>query len=136
MKISLSKPPVYDECLREFPTIEDDRPVFSYGDTLYNPFNIAVPDHLTAHEERHAEQQGHDDSVAAIWWKRYLADPVFRTEQEVEAYGAQYRFICGRVKDKNARYRSLHIMAQKLSGPMYGGCVSYTDAMRRIREAA
>lgn len=132
MKFSYEKPPVWDDAFKVF-GFDPSNTVFTYGDVLYNPGRIEIPDHLLVHEETHAQQQQYNDTVAKIWWQRYIADPVFRVDQEVEAYGAQYNFICHKVKDKNARFRNLHMMAQWLSGEMYGSAVSYTDALRRIR---
>lgn len=134
MKISISKPPIYDECVKVFDFGQGT--VFTYGDVLYNPDNIDIPDHLMAHEECHAEQQVHNEIAAKLWWQKYLADEKFRIDQEVEAYGAQYKFICNKIKDKNSRYINLHIMADYLSSPMYGSAISYTDAIRRIRMEA
>ena len=123
---------MWDECVKAF-DFDQSRTVFAYGDVIYNPARVEIPDHLFVHEGTHLDQHQHDDHVASIWWKRYIADPAFRLEQEVEAYRAQYKFICSKVKDKNARFRNLHIIATDLSGPMYGRVISYTDALRRIR---
>lgn len=133
MKISYSKPPIWDECVKAFGEENIKDAVFPYGDMLYNPSKGPVPDHLEVHEAVHMDQQQHDESVAAIWWKRYIADVPFRIEQEVEACQAQYKFICTKVKDKNARFRNLHILAQLLASPMYGNVISYMDALRKIR---
>ena len=65
--------------------------IFTYGDTIHNPFNVALDAELIRHEETHMEQQeGHPD-VAKVWWDRYIQDPQFRLDQEAEAYGAQYK---------------------------------------------
>ena len=137
MQIINERPPkwVWDECRKSF-KIDEENIVFSFGNIIYNPRCIDIPDHLMVHEEVHGVQQNHNDADAAVWWKRYLEDPKFRIEQEVEAYAAQYRFICEKVKDKNARYRNLHMLAQDLSGPIYGEAIAYTDAMRRIRNGS
>ena len=131
MKVSLSKPPIYDECAKAFKLT--GREIFTYGDTIYNPAGFDIPDHLLIHELTHREQQKHDNTVAKLWWRRYIDDPKWRIDQEVEAYAAQYAFICTKVKDKNARYKNLHLLAVDLASPMYGSSISYTDAIRRIR---
>lgn len=131
MKISFDYPPIYEEIKKKFKL--SGREVFTFGDTIYNPAKLQISDHLMIHEETHGEQQKHDDTVAKIWWQRYLQDKEFLLNQEVEAYSNQYKFICNKVKDRNARFRNLHIICQDLAGPMYGNAISYTDAMRRIR---
>jgi hypothetical protein len=133
MKIVISKPPIYNECVKAFGIDKRKGVVFTFGDVLYNPDNVIIPDHLLVHESTHAEQQKHDETVAKLWWKRYIEDPQWRIGQEVEAYKNQYHFICERVKDKNARFRFLHMLCIDLASPMYGSSISYTYAMRRIR---
>lgn len=132
MKISTNKPPIWSDAKEAF-KFDEARTVFTYGDTLYNPAGVIIPDHLMIHEMVHEGQQQGDENVAKIWWKRYIKDPQFRVEQELEAYGAQYAYICGIIKDKNARFRTLHQLAVDLAGPMYGKCISYTDAINKIR---
>ena len=132
MKISTSYPPIYEDVKKAFELVGNE--VFTFGDTLYNPSNAIIPDHLLIHEEVHAKQQEHNDVVAKLWWQRYIADSKYRIDQEVEAYSTQYKFICEKVKDKNARYRNLNALAEQLSGKMYGNSISYTDAIRKIRD--
>lgn len=132
MKISFDRPPVWDECVKVF-DFNQSNTVFSYGGILFNPARVDIPDHLMVHEEVHAKQQQYDMHVASIWWKRYIGDPAFRLEQELEAYQAQYQFICSKIKDKNTRFRMLHAIASDLSSTMYGKVISYTEAVRRIR---
>ena len=133
MIIKNERPPswIYDECIKQFNPPKGT--VFSFGSTIFNPDGIDIPDHLIVHESVHGEQQKHDELVAKFWWERYLIDPQFRVEQEIEAYHNQYAFICSKIKDKNARFRNLHMLAQFMCGEMYGNCISYTDAIRRIR---
>jgi hypothetical protein len=134
MIIKNEKPPawIYDACIKQFDISKNT--VWTFADTIYNPDNADIPIHLIVHETTHAEQQQHNEEVATAWWKRYLADPQFRVEQEIEAYHNQYKFICTKVKDRNAPFKNLHILAQFMCEKMYGNCISYTDAIRRIRE--
>ena len=131
MQISLGKPPIYNEAAKAFTLTGAE--VFTYGDTLYNPGHGEIQDHLLVHEEVHATQQNHNDADAAIWWKRYFEDVNFRVDQEVEAYGAQYKFICKKVKDRNQRSKYLFLMAQHLSSPMYGSVITHSEAVKAIR---
>jgi len=136
MNISISKPPafIYDECVKLLGIDKRKNVVWTFGSTIFNPDNAEIPDHLYEHELTHANQQKHDDTVAKLWWARYVADPSFRLDQETEAYRAQYKFICEKTKDRNTRYRALHQIATDLSGKMYGNLVSFTEAIRRIRD--
>ena len=71
--------------------IKEKGTVFTYGDTIYNPSDAKFPVHLLVHEGTHEKQQG---SNPKEWWDKYLVDLEFRFEQELEAYSAQYKFIC------------------------------------------
>lgn len=104
--------------------------IFTYGDIIYNPNNIEIPDHLLTHEKTHQYQQkaiGKD-----LWWDKYLTDSKFRIEQELEAYSRQYKHICRLTKDRNERNRILHKIAELLSGPMYGNAISKNEALSRV----
>jgi hypothetical protein len=99
------------------------RAVFAYGDVIYSPSGRAVSLDLVVHEEVHSRQQelvGGPES----WWRRYIDDPAFRLEQEVEAYRAQYRVASSR---SERRYLLLHI-CRDLSSRMYGNLVTSAEA--------
>jgi len=134
MIISNEKPPIWDEANKLF-KLEELKlgTIFAYGDTLYNPFDQPLTQDLIVHEMRHAEQQGHDRTIAGLWWKRYLADLAFRLSQEVEAYGEQYRYFCTIRKDRNEQNRILIRLGDMLAGPMYGNMVDPSEARRLIR---
>jgi hypothetical protein len=123
-------PPNIADIEKEFGSLKEKPIVFTYNDTIYNPIGFQIPADLLVHESTHAEQQ---DGDAETWWTHYLADKDWRIEQEAEAYGNQYRFICRTVKDRNARDKNLRIMAGFLSGPMYGSVINLQEAMKRIR---
>jgi len=74
---------------------------FTYDGVLYNPDNGPVNFALMTHEERHARQQL--GMGAEAWWDKYLSDPNFRIEQEIEAYRAQYQAARERDGDRNRR---------------------------------
>ncbi len=134
MKISISKPPCWDEANKLFRLEELNMgTIFCYGSTIYNPFNIEISDDLIVHEETHSKQQGGNDTGAKLWWRAFIDDVGFRLEQEVEAYHAQYKFLCRKKKDRNAQARMLNTLAGQLSSPMYGGIITHTAAMTAIR---
>lgn len=137
MKILIAKPPIWQEANKLFKLEELNLgTIFTYGDTLYNPFNVQLTDDLIAHEECHARQQHHSDDGARIWWRAYIDHPEFRVEQELQAYGAQYKCLCGTIIDPNRRARQLNELAKILAGPMYGGIISHTGALTKIKKSS
>lgn len=137
MRITYEKPPIYDEANAFFKLEELNLgTIFTYGSTIFNPFRGELTQDLIVHESVHMEQQGHDDTVAKLWWQRYFLDPEFRLSQEVEAYGAQYKYLCTIFKDRNRQARHLQSLAQMLAGPMYGGIITVNEARKLIREHA
>lgn len=130
MKILVEKPPNYNNIGLAFPLHYGI--LFTYGDTLYNPDNVRISEDLIVHEETHARQQTEPD----LWWGKYLRDPQFRVEQEVEAYANQYNFICRKVQNKQKRFEIVKRMAEILSSPMYGGCINLGAAVLKIKEKA
>lgn len=146
MKIVIDKPPIYDAIVANG-MHPHARTIFTYGDTIYNPGNVDIVDHLIEHEQTHYDQQmrplapqdrttSHMADAADAWWGRYLIDPYFRIEQEVEAYANQYAYICATVRDRNRRHKILWDLATSLSGPMYGSVISHFDAMHMIKTKA
>lgn len=152
MKIVDSNPPewIMQGCLNQF-RLEPGATVWTYGDVIYAPGRASLPDHILAHEEQHARQQSNrelmlkylkleerveDDKLEGkmrdAWWREFLANPRFRLEQEAEAYGAQYRFFCGCVADRNRRALFLMQIAGQLSGPLYQVAVSPVQARQMI----
>lgn len=134
MKISISKPPIYDEAAKLFGLKEGDHTFFTYGDTIYNPDGVEMPHDLIVHEQTHGYQQEMDEHVASLWWKRYIADPQFRLEQECDAYAQQYRYICSITKNREKRARYLFEMAKMLASPMYGSIVTQAEAMKMLKK--
>lgn len=128
MRVVVANPPNIDAIRKVFPL--RGREIFAWGDTIYNPGGAVVSEHPVAHETVHRKQQGND---VAGWWNRYLADAQWRFSQELEAHRAEYRSFCSSEKDRNRRARFLHLLAARLSAPMYGGLVKYGDALRQIR---
>lgn len=135
MKILTERPPCFEDALKAF-KFDENKTVFAYGDVIYNPGNIVIDQHLLAHETVHAKQQNFDPTVAKLWWMRYIEDPKFRLEQEIEAYGAQYASICKAVRDKNQRFKNLHMLAEFLASPLYGSIIGITEATRKIKVAS
>lgn len=128
MKIVNEFPPAFDKINNIFSLNKDV--IYTFGDTIYNPGNCNITPDVEAHEEVHQKQQGDNPT---LWWNRYLEDPLFRLNQELEAYQRQYEFFCSVHKDKNRRFKFLHQLATVCSSGIYGNMIRPNEAMRRIK---
>ena len=123
MKIEHKVPPNYDVVRKYFPKADFHKgTVFTYGDTCY--CKDVLPPDLFVHEETHAIQQKNPKK----WWKKYIKNPQFRLEQELEAYQNQWNWIKRSVKDRNLRFRMRDYILRDLSGGLYGNMISFGDA--------
>ena len=132
MKIDRGRPPqwIWDELHRLF-TIDDKITVYIVGDTIFNPGGIFVYDSLLAHEATHGAQQllhGTDD-----WWKAYLANAEFRTDQELKAYQEQYAHYCTQNKDRERRFHYRNELAKALTSNLYKAAITYHQALSKIQ---
>jgi hypothetical protein len=105
------------------------RPIFTYGDRIFNPSGSGIDPELYAHESVHSERQGRHPNP---WWERYLSDPAFRLEEEMLGHVAEYLTYCTTHLDRNKRTMALHRIALRLAGPLYGGLITYPDAKAEI----
>ncbi len=128
MKIINKLPPIYNKIIKS-----DLKPnkytIYTYGDVIYNPNNLNIPDDLIVHESIHSRQQIHNVDE---WWNKYLLNKEFRLNQELEAYVAQYRFICMKVKDRNQRNKILLDICNILSSEIYGNIITSSIARKLI----
>lgn len=131
MKISYNKPPHYWLLVKLF-GFDWSRNVAVFGDTLYSK-NHDLPDHLIIHEKTHTKQQKHSKIYAVWWWAKYILSPEFRFSQELEAYQAQWKYF-QTFYHSSAHFSFLHKITSDLASPLYGSIVSYSKAMRLIRE--
>ena len=132
MKISTENPPKNIRGLCEFHfDLKGVKPVFTYGDTIYNPHGGFVDAGLEAHELVHAIRQGEDPEA---WWVQYFKDPKFRFDEELKAYRVQYGYMHNFIKDRNELARFLMRIAGDLSGTMYGSMCSQSEAMKLIKQ--
>lgn len=115
------------------PNIEKYKPIFAYGDTIYNPFERTITKDMEVHESVHTRQQG--DTISE-WWDKYLLDPSFRLEQEVEAYSVQYVFFKENANNGRLSKWLKSKIAEALSGESYGNLISYNAAESRINKLA
>lgn len=124
-------PPNYAAILKALPAVKH-RPgaVFTYAPHVYYPAGRQLPPHLIKHEETHIAQQGDDP---AGWWEKYLADPKFRYQQELEAYRVQFR--AAEYLNRGNRRVLLAQIAADLSSAMYGKIVTKAEALKEIQNA-
>lgn len=130
MKISNLPPPNFETIKAKFPI--SDGVIFTWGDTIHNPFGAHLTPELIHHEETHEMQQ--KNMTPEGWWAKFIIDTDFRFRQELEAYQRQYKFYCQSVKDRNAQARYLFIISRILASELYGNCVKQSEAQRLIRQ--
>lgn len=105
--------------------------LYCWDTSIYNPDEIDIPAQLIAHEEVHSNQQsGHPED----WWDKYLKDSTFRFHQELEAHRVEYQRFYTNSNIRNERRLYLKLCAQRLSGPLYGQCVTFKQAFNLIKE--
>jgi hypothetical protein len=131
MHIKIANPPNFESICATFQITP--KTIFTYGETIYNPFGLLIPEHLVAHEAVHGKQQNHNDHDAALWWGKYLRDSAFRVDQESKAYARQWKYICDFTRDRNEQARILFDFARVLSGPLYGNCIGFNEALILIK---
>lgn len=133
MKIINERPPIWDRAIKTFKFHPSLRVVFAWGDVIYNPNNAYMSGDLIMHESVHGLQQKAIGGPE-IWWDRYLVDAKFRLEQEIEAYGAQWRWL--RLNKGRQAYIIRERILGDLSGPLYGNVISKEEAAAAIEEAS
>lgn len=133
MKISPEFPPNYTLLQMTFPNLgEELKPIFCYGDIIYNPFNKEITKDLEIHEEVHSLRQGDNPDH---WWQKYLIDKEFRLEEEIMAYGTQYAFVKNLKMKTEVKDWMKESMAHSLASD-YGLDISYGQAESKIRNYA
>lgn len=131
MNIVVGLPPNYKDivaCVGALP----ETCVYTYGDTIYNPDGSELDSGILAHEQTHSDAQARMGTVD--WWDHWYSSVEFRVWQELDGYRAQYRDFCKKRKDRNERARYAVTLARFMSGPIYGRCITFDEAYRRIRE--
>ena len=132
IKISNEEPPIYKSVCK-FLGYKDVQAFFTYGDTLYNPAKLPIPNDIKVHEKVHMRRQQIGDMTPELWWGKWLRDEKFRINEEAVAYGSQFRALKKTHKDRNHQCRILHDLARSLSGDLYGNVISHGEAMLLIK---
>ena|SRR3990167_674920 len=132
MKLSEQKPPNYTQILEHF-DVKDKPVVFTFGDCIWNvPKDYKMPEHLLKHEFIHSKQQGDNPQE---WWDKYIADPDFRLEQELEAYAVQYKFVKENFKRSHSD-QFLDNIAHDLASEVYGSMIGFNEGQTKIKRLA
>lgn len=118
---------------RQFPSIPLDKVGMTLGDYIYtnDTFGFNHPQKI-AHEAVHAGQQHHSRIRAIWWWVKYLRDPEFRFNQELEGYQAEYQWVLKHEKNKQTRWQVLQGMAKNLASEHYGSLIKESLAAEYI----
>jgi len=133
MNIIKEYPPNYAILKKKFSLKENDVIVFTYGSTIYNPSGRELDDHIIIHEQVHERQQ--TEIGIEEWWDKFVKDPQFRLDQELEAYAVQYAYAKPLLNSKGKKI-FLNSIASFLSGSMYGNILTHQEAESKIRHKA
>ena len=131
MKVTKGTPPNFEAIKAALPGADKGGVIFTYGDTIYLTGDASLTAELRDHEAVHVEQQANYPGGPEAWWEKYLADPAFRLSQELPAHRVEYQSSPER--DRNQRAMALHVIASRLSGPLYGKLMTFREALRAIR---
>jgi hypothetical protein len=130
MRIIVAPPPNMDAIDAVFHVAKKIGVFYCWGDAIYNPSGLYIPDELVAHEEIHSGQQA--VLTPEKWWDSYLVSDQFRFDQELPAHIAEYHDFKSRTKLKSRHVKYLNIIAERLSSPLYGNMTSFHDAIQAI----
>ena len=108
--------------------------IFAWDGTIYAPKSTGLPLHLIEHEKVHFRQQREAGGPQA-WWSRYIEDPQFRLDQEMEATIVEFQ-VYSATHGRKQRRSFLDVLARRLSSPMYGGMITTKVAKARIKKGS
>lgn len=117
MKVLVENPPNFEQVVAVFPEAAG-KVLFAWGDTIYNPKRVYIPNHLLAHEAVHGMRQLGFGGIET-WWDKYLIDEEFRYLEELAAHKVEYAIQAQSLGDRNARAKLLMATAARLVAPLY-----------------
>jgi hypothetical protein len=129
MNIKNEYPPNIEEIKKTFTLTKGI--IFTYGDTIFNPDDMAIDIHLLTHERRHSVQQGDNPKD---WWERYLVDEPFRFYQELQAYQDQYQSAKRSSNNRELVNAYAVRCAQDLGSGIYGNMITPMEALKAIKQ--
>ena len=130
-EVIIEQPPMYQELAFIFRLHDRRDVIFSFGDRIYNPYQLAIEPHIAAHEAIHGIRQGIGTEVLE-WWRRYMDDPMFRYIEELVAHRAEYYWLTEH-GNRHQRRRALREVSTKLASTLYGGMVTQHQAKHDLK---
>ena len=130
MKVVIDYPPNMDDIDRAFHVKDKPNILYAYGDLIYNPSGVVIPNWLMVHETVHSVRQ--EDHGVERWWLEYIEDPKFRLNEEIFSHRSEYAQFIRENKDRNIQNKYFHFMAQRLAGPLYANLVTVQEAKNHI----
>ena len=121
---------IYNACVEKFGVSFRKGVIFTVGKNIHVFEKEKLTKDLIEHEITHVIQQM--KMGVEKWWDKYLNDPEFRLEQEVEAYREQYKYAL-KAFDREDRRMFLNDISKHLSGYMYGNLVTQEEAKELIK---
>lgn len=129
MKISKEKPACWDKIAAAFPITWESGIIVTYAGVVHCSSGH-ITDDIAVHEAVHIRQQRDMDPDEYV--DRFIADPKFRFDVELEAFRAQAAYI--RAMENNERRANdvIEGMARHLSSEKYGSIISYEEAKKLL----
>lgn len=132
MKIVNSIPPLFEEIDAAF-NIRSKPVIFAWGDKIYAPHQQGeLPKALLAHEAVHGQRQIAYSGGVEAWWRRYIAEPRFRLDEEIPAHKAELAHLLTKAKGPSMRAHVLSVTARRLAAPLYGNLITIADAKKAL----
>lgn len=133
IKYSGEIPPIYEELNKYFSIEWKNDIIITYGGTMYSRRPVIRPD-VMEHEKVHVKQQKIFSSPAE-WYAKYIHNPEFRLEQELEAYKAQVKWIRDNTEytTRDMRRSIIRTIASELSSSIYGNIITYHKALELLK---
>lgn len=120
MKISTEKPAIWPLLEKKFGISWDSGVIVTYNGTVHCKSGKLSPD-LIVHEQTHIDQQAAFGD-AEEWLIKYLDDPKFRLEQEVEAYQNQAAFVRKNLRNQSKKLKYFMFMWRDMAKYYCGMC--------------
>lgn len=130
MKVLKAFPPNYARLRKAFPISGKPGILYAYSPILYNPSGYGVMPWIAAHEALHMARQ--EEQGVEEWWDKYITSTTVRLYEEILAHQAEWTEFTTQVNNRNRQTQYLDIMADRLSGPLYGRLISRSEAVRAI----
>lgn len=130
MRLVRDVPPMFDEIDAAF-NIKGQAVIFAWGDKIYAPMQQGeLPKALLLHEEVHGARQLATVGGIEAWWRRYIAEPRFRLDEEIPAHRAELAHLLTKAKGPSMRAHALSRTAARLAAPLYGNLITIAEAKR------